>query len=187
MAAPTGDRANLLAGIQKAGGIGALKKVDPSQVRDRSAALSPAPTDTGPAGSGLPPAGASSGGGSVMDSLAAALAQRKQKVSASGKHPDIQLCLKLLTPVQMTRRMMMTSGRVGGCLLALVQKLMLKAVGIKIDGPRETVKVKSRFQLRFNRRALNIIVFLTGSLNFRRYYITPILPGQCGISWKSIL
>jgi neural Wiskott-Aldrich syndrome protein len=83
--APTGDRANLLAGIQKAGGIGSLKKVDPSQVRDRSGAVVPGSADTGPAGSGLPPARVSSGGGSVMDSLAAALAERNKKVSASGK------------------------------------------------------------------------------------------------------
>ncbi|RAL59171.1 hypothetical protein DID88_006727 [Monilinia fructigena] len=61
---PTGDRADLMANIQKAGGIGALRKVDRSQIRDRSAAAVPG-ADTGPAGSGLPPAGA------------------KQKVSAS--------------------------------------------------------------------------------------------------------
>lgn len=80
---PTGDRADLMANIQKAGGIGALKKVDRSQIRDRSAAAVPG-ADTGPAGSGLPPAGASSGGGGgLADALAAALNKRKQKVSAS--------------------------------------------------------------------------------------------------------
>ncbi|TGO85704.1 hypothetical protein BPOR_0372g00080 [Botrytis porri] len=82
---PTGDRADLMANIQKAGGIGALKKVDRSLVRDRSAAAVPG-ADTGPAGSGLPPAGASSGGGGgggLADALAAALNKRKQKVSAS--------------------------------------------------------------------------------------------------------
>ena len=62
-----------------------MKKVDPSKVRDRSAALVPGSNDTGPAGSGLPPAGASGGGGGLSDALAAALAQRKQKVSASGE------------------------------------------------------------------------------------------------------
>ena len=77
----------MLAGIQKAGGIGALKKVDRSQVRDRSAAMVPG-GDTGPAGSGLPPAAAggaaSAGGGGLADALALALEKRKQKVSASG-------------------------------------------------------------------------------------------------------
>ena len=86
---PTGDRADLLAGIQKAGGIGALKKVDPSKVRDRSAAIIPGSADTGPAGSGLPPAGVSGGADSgLAGALAAALNKRKQKVSASGKLLD---------------------------------------------------------------------------------------------------
>jgi hypothetical protein len=77
----------LLADISRAGGIGALKKVDRSQVRDRSAAIVPGgATDTGPAGSGLPPTGASSGAdGGLAGALAAALNKRKQKVSASGK------------------------------------------------------------------------------------------------------
>ena len=83
--AATGDRADLLAGIQKAGGIGALKKVDRSQVRDRSAAIVPG-ADTGPAGSGLPPTGAQPvGGNGLADALALALAKRKEKVSASGE------------------------------------------------------------------------------------------------------
>jgi hypothetical protein len=83
---PTGDRADLLAGIHKAGGIGGLKKVDRSEIRDRSAAAVPGSTDTGPAGSGLPPAGATGGGGGgLADALAHALNIRKQKVSASGK------------------------------------------------------------------------------------------------------
>ncbi|PMD27783.1 WH1-domain-containing protein [Hyaloscypha hepaticicola] len=80
---PTGDRANLLAGIQKAGGIGALKKVDRSLVRDRSGAMVPGGADTGPAGSGLPPAGASSGEGGLANALADALEKRKKKVSTS--------------------------------------------------------------------------------------------------------
>lgn len=74
----------MLAGIQKAGGIGALKKVDPSLVRDRSAALVPGGADASSPGPASPSSGAPGGGGSVMDSLAAALAQRKQKVSTSG-------------------------------------------------------------------------------------------------------
>ena len=90
----TGGRADLLAGIQSAGGINSLKKVDRSQVRDRSAALVPgAASDTGPAGSGLPPAGVSGGGGGggLADALADALNKRKQKVSASGRSFRVQI------------------------------------------------------------------------------------------------
>ncbi|CZS98754.1 related to component of actin cortical patches LAS17 [Rhynchosporium agropyri] len=83
---PTGDRADLMANIQKAGGIGALKKVDRSQIRDRSQAQVPG-GDTGPAGSGLPPAGASGDGG-LAGALAEALNKRKQKVSASDDEAD---------------------------------------------------------------------------------------------------
>lgn len=80
-------RAGLLAGIQKAGGVGSLKKVDRSQIRDRSAAQVGGSSDTGPHGSGLPPAGATAGagGGGMADALAAALQKRKEKVSRSGK------------------------------------------------------------------------------------------------------
>ncbi|KAG0651443.1 Proline-rich LAS17 [Hyphodiscus hymeniophilus] len=84
----TGGRANLLADISKAGGIGALKKVDRTQVRDRSAAIVPGgASDTGPAGSGLPPTGAGADGG-LAGALAAALNKRKQKVSASDDEAD---------------------------------------------------------------------------------------------------
>lgn len=83
---PTGDRSDLMSGIKQAGGIGALKKVDRSKVRDRSAAAVPGAADTGPAGSGLPPTTTSGGGGGgLADALAEALNKRKQKVSASGK------------------------------------------------------------------------------------------------------
>lgn len=82
---PAGDRSDLLAGIQKAGGINALKKVDRTKIRDRSAAAVPGAVDTGPAGSGLPPAGAAPADGGLAGALAAALNQRKKKVSASGK------------------------------------------------------------------------------------------------------
>lgn len=79
-------RSAVLDGIQKAGGIGALKKVDRSQIRDRSAAQVGGSNDTGPHGSGLPPAGvAPGGGGGMADALAAALQKRKEKVSRSGK------------------------------------------------------------------------------------------------------
>ncbi|KAM7205585.1 proline-rich protein LAS17 [Rhypophila sp. PSN 637] len=79
-------RSAVLDSIQKAGGIGALKKVDRSQIRDRSAAAVPGGgSDTGPHGSGLPPAGVApgAGGGGMADALAAALEKRKQKVSKS--------------------------------------------------------------------------------------------------------
>ena len=62
-----------------------MKKVDRSLVRDRSAAAVPG-ADTGPAGSGLPPAGvAPGGGGGMADALALALQKRKEKVAKSGK------------------------------------------------------------------------------------------------------
>ena len=80
----------MLGDIQKAGGIGALRKVDRSQIRDRSAATvggSGGGSDTGPHGSGLPPAGVApgGGGGGMADALAAALQKRKAKVRDSGK------------------------------------------------------------------------------------------------------
>lgn len=81
----------MLDGIRGAGGIGALKKVDRSQIRDRSAATvgGGGSGDTGPHGSGLPPAGvapgAGGGGGGMADALAAALQKRKEKVSRSGE------------------------------------------------------------------------------------------------------
>lgn len=82
-------------GIQKAGGIGALKKVDRTQIRDRSSAT--VGGDTGPAGSGLPPAGVNGGGGDagLAGALAKALNDRKKKVSTSGKFcSSLYCCLK---------------------------------------------------------------------------------------------
>lgn len=74
----------MLSGIQAAGGIKALKKVDRTKVRDRSTPMVPgAEADTGPAGSGMPPA--SGGGGGMQDALAAALAKRKKKIVDSGE------------------------------------------------------------------------------------------------------
>ncbi|RDW92435.1 hypothetical protein BP5796_01829 [Coleophoma crateriformis] len=82
----TGDRADLLASISKAGGIGALKKVDRSQVRDRSAAIVPGAEATSATS---PSAGAQAGGGGgLADALAAALNKRKQKVSTSDDEAD---------------------------------------------------------------------------------------------------
>lgn len=72
-----------MAGIQSAGGIKALKKVDRTKVRDRSAAMVPgAETDSGSAPAGGAPSG---GGGGMQDALAAALAKRKKKIVDSGK------------------------------------------------------------------------------------------------------
>ncbi|KAI1407765.1 hypothetical protein F5Y13DRAFT_194999 [Hypoxylon sp. FL1857] len=86
-AIPSADsgRAAMLDSIQKAGGIGALKKVDRSQIRDRSAATVGGGSDTGPHGSGLPPAGIApgGGGGGMADALAAALQKRKERVRDS--------------------------------------------------------------------------------------------------------
>jgi neural Wiskott-Aldrich syndrome protein len=77
----------MLEGIQKAGGIGSLKKVDRTLIRDRSAAAVPGGADTGPHGSGLPPAGVApgAGGGGMADALAAALQKRKERVGGSGE------------------------------------------------------------------------------------------------------
>lgn len=109
--AVSSGRSAMLDGIQKAGGIASLKKVDRSQIRDRSAAPIPG-SDTGPHGSGLPPAGAApsgGGGGGMADALAAALQKRKQKVRDSGKsrlHPGRPG--RMLTGSQMTRMTTMT-------------------------------------------------------------------------------
>ncbi|KAK0387941.1 hypothetical protein NLU13_4186 [Sarocladium strictum] len=84
--APAGPKSAMLGDIQKAGGIAALKKVDRSQIRDRSAA------QVGDSGSsGGPPAGAApaaGGGGGMADALAAALQKRKEKVSRSDDESD---------------------------------------------------------------------------------------------------
>ncbi|KAL7621305.1 hypothetical protein AAE478_008625 [Parahypoxylon ruwenzoriense] len=85
-APPSADssRSAMLDSIQKAGGIGSLKKVDRSQIRDRSGATVGGGPDTGPHGSGLPPAGITPGGGGGMaDALAAALQKRKERVRDS--------------------------------------------------------------------------------------------------------
>ncbi|KAK3900383.1 WH1 domain-protein [Staphylotrichum tortipilum] len=91
-ALPSGDsgRSAMLDSIRGAGGIGALKKVDRSQIRDRSAAIGGDGGDTGPHGSGLPPAGIAPGGagGGMADALAAALQKRKEKVSRSDDEDD---------------------------------------------------------------------------------------------------
>ncbi|KAL3955076.1 hypothetical protein ACCO45_010639 [Purpureocillium lilacinum] len=91
-ALPSADqgRSAMLGDIQKAGGIASLKKVDRTQIRDRSGAQTGGGSDTGPHGSGLPPAGATpgAGGGGMADALAAALQKRKEKVSKSDDEDD---------------------------------------------------------------------------------------------------
>lgn len=78
----TGDagRDALLASIRGAGGVGALKKVDKSQLDRPSVLLQEAKgepvTQTSSSG---PPSG---GGGSLADALAAALNQRKAKIGS---------------------------------------------------------------------------------------------------------
>ncbi|POS84515.1 hypothetical protein EPUL_002103, partial [Erysiphe pulchra] len=76
----TGDRSNLLAGIQKAGGIGCLKKVDPSKIRDRSQAIVPGSSENKSSGTEGANLGADGG---LAGALAAALNKRKKKVSTS--------------------------------------------------------------------------------------------------------
>lgn len=101
---------SLLGDIQKAGGIGALKKVDRSKINDRSAAAVGGSSGSSAAAPSLP------AGGGMANALAAALQKRKDKVSKSGKlfpHfplPDTYgdfikrlICLR----VKMTRRKMM--------------------------------------------------------------------------------
>lgn len=83
----------MLGDIQKAGGIASLKKVDRSQIRDRSAAQVAGNPDSGGGSSG-PPTGAPGGGGGMADALAAALQKRKEKVSRSGEFPPSpRLCV----------------------------------------------------------------------------------------------
>ncbi|KAK6714079.1 hypothetical protein SNK04_005037 [Fusarium graminearum] len=82
----TGDpsRSAVLAGIQQAGGIHSLKKVDRSQIRDRSGAQVGG-SDVGGNSATASAVSASGGGGGMADALAAALQKRKEKVSKSGK------------------------------------------------------------------------------------------------------
>jgi Wiskott-Aldrich syndrome protein len=75
-----GGRISLLGDIQKAGGIGALKKLDRSKINDRSAA-----TVGGSSGPGAGPGPSPAGAGGMANALAAALQRRKDKVSKSGK------------------------------------------------------------------------------------------------------
>ncbi|KAI2639341.1 hypothetical protein GGS21DRAFT_425773 [Xylaria nigripes] len=84
--APSTGRAAMLDGIQKAGGIASLKKVDRNQIRDRSAATIGAGSDTGANSSGMPSNSVVSTGGeggSMADALAKALQVRKSKVRDS--------------------------------------------------------------------------------------------------------
>lgn len=105
----------MLEGIQKAGGIASLKKVDRSEIRDRSgAAVGGGGGDTGPHGSGLPPAGIApgGGGGGMADALAAALQKRKEKVSRSGMYLfTMSAQPHTLTIISQTTRVTMMIGK----------------------------------------------------------------------------
>ncbi|RBR09186.1 uncharacterized protein FIESC28_09998 [Fusarium coffeatum] len=81
------SRSAVLAGIQQAGGIGALKKVDRSQIRDRSGAQVGG-SDVGGNSATASAVSASGGGGGMADALAAALQKRKEKVSKSDDESD---------------------------------------------------------------------------------------------------
>lgn len=81
-----GGRAAMLGDIQKTGGIGGLKKVDRTQIRDRSSAQVGGDSGGGGGSAAAAAAGAGAGGGGGMaDALAAALQKRKDKVAKSGK------------------------------------------------------------------------------------------------------
>ena len=102
------DRNNVMASIRQAGGIGGLRKVDPSKRRDRSAAAVPGTADQSAA-----PTAASEGASAdsgMASALAKALAARKKKVAASGKCILTLLfdcCIVLLRISQMMRMMVM--------------------------------------------------------------------------------
>lgn len=87
-------RSAMLDGIAKAGGIGSLKKVDKTQIRDRSGASVPGNESSGGSGAGAVAAGVAggavvgAGAGGMADALAAALASRKQKVGDSDDEND---------------------------------------------------------------------------------------------------
>jgi hypothetical protein len=101
----------MLADIQNAGGIGALKKVDRSQIRDRSQAQ----VGGGDSGSAAPPPGAPTppgGAPNMADALAAALQRRKGKVSKSGKLSSPEVPHKILFDTD-TLQMMKTTMMIG--------------------------------------------------------------------------
>ncbi|KAG6021585.1 hypothetical protein E4U40_005178 [Claviceps sp. LM458 group G5] len=79
---PDQGRSAMLGDIQKAGGLAALKKVDRTKIRDRSAAQVGGASDSG-AASQAGAGSAAGGGGGMADALAAALKKRKDKVGKS--------------------------------------------------------------------------------------------------------
>jgi hypothetical protein len=95
---------SLLAAIRGSGGRagGGLRKVKDSEKRDRSAAMVPGGEGAVPAPSGAAP-GSPAGGadqGGLAGALAAALSQRKKKVSGSGEFcssSPVQLCCLFLS------------------------------------------------------------------------------------------
>ncbi|RGP63480.1 wiskott-aldrich syndrome [Fusarium sporotrichioides] len=87
LAAGDPGRSAVLAGIQQAGGIHSLKKVDRSQIRDRSGAQVGG-SDVGGNSATASAVSTSGGGGGMADALAAALQKRKEKVSKSDDESD---------------------------------------------------------------------------------------------------
>lgn len=84
-----GGRDDLLASI-RSGGAGGLRKVKDTEKRDRSAAAVPGGESAAPAPPGAPATPAGDAGG-LAGALQAALANRKKKVSGSGKFEDTLL------------------------------------------------------------------------------------------------
>ncbi len=113
-----GGRDDLLAAIRSTGGGhgGALRKVKDTEKRDRSAAAVPgSEAPAAPGGAPGSPAQADQGG--LAGALAAALSQRKKKVSGSGEFAPFIVLLLVCAEVsancmifQTMKRMTMTIG-----------------------------------------------------------------------------
>lgn len=84
-----GGKEDMLASIRASGGISGLKRVSSKDKRDRSAAAVPGTAPSSGSGGGAPPA--PQAGGGLADALAAALSQRKSKVSGSGMLSKVSL------------------------------------------------------------------------------------------------
>ena len=108
----TGGRDNLLGEIRASGGKGGggLRKVSESEKRIRDSALVPGAEPSAAPGGSAPAAPAGDAGG-LAGALAAALSQRKKKVSGSGEfHPEYRLGSTVANVSQMTRRRTMMIG-----------------------------------------------------------------------------
>lgn len=112
-----GGRDDLLASIRTSG-TGGLRKVKPTEKRDRSAAAVPGGESPAPPPPGGAPAAPAGDAGGLAGALQAALNKRKQKVSGSGKFETLRSARHgqvMLTTTQMMKRTMMTIG--SGCLV----------------------------------------------------------------------